>query len=106
MTWPSALWETSLQLTTSAKPRNTEEKRYRLAFLSFFFFKVTHFALYENNTSAILSGLFPNMIAVLQEAMVRITSLLAEDLRKELYQLWEVGFCPLAEISVNQPLVV
>lgn len=29
--------------------------------------------------------------------MVRITGLLAEDLRKELYQLWEVRFFSLAE---------
>lgn len=38
-----------------------------------------------------LSSLPPHVIVVLfQDAMVHITGLLAEDLRQELYQLWEV----------------
>lgn len=46
-----------------------------------------------------LSSLPPHVIVVLfQDAMVHITGLLAEDLRQELYQLWEVcRFLPLAE---------
>lgn len=57
-----------------------------------------HFASHDSNSWSILSGLPPNITVILfQEAMVRITGLLAEDLRKELYQLWEVRFCALAK---------
>lgn len=36
-----------------------------------------------------------------QEAMVHITGLLAEDLRVELYQLWEVRFCPSSRVLLG-----